>query len=80
MTKTISILGSTGSIGKQALDVISQHSDLLTAEVLTANNQADELIAQAIKFCEKAISVSAFEEAKVFPKQFLEYLQAIPQK
>ena len=37
-------------------------------------------IAQAIKFCEKAISVSAFEEAKVFPKQFLEYLQAIPQK
>ncbi|MEE0982861.1 MAG: 1-deoxy-D-xylulose-5-phosphate reductoisomerase, partial [Bacteroidales bacterium] len=48
--KRIAILGSTGSIGKQALDVISQHSDLLTAEVLTANNQADELIAQALKF------------------------------
>lgn len=48
--KRIAILGSTGSIGKQALDVINQHSDLLTAEVLTANNQADELIAQAIKF------------------------------
>ena len=48
--KRIAILGSTGSIGKQALDVISQHSDLLTAEVLTANNQADELITQALKF------------------------------
>lgn len=48
--KRIAIIGSTGSIGKQALDVISQHADLLTAEVLTANNQADELIAQALKF------------------------------
>lgn len=48
--KRIAIIGSTGSIGKQALDVISQHGDLLTAEVLTANNQADELIAQALKF------------------------------
>ena len=43
-------MGSTGSIGKQALDVISQHSDLLTAEVLTANTQADELIRQALLF------------------------------
>lgn len=48
--KRIAIIGSTGSIGKQALDVISQHADLLTAEVLTANNQADELIAQTLKF------------------------------
>lgn len=48
--RRIAILGSTGSIGKQALDVISQHSDLLTAEVLTANTQADELIKQALLF------------------------------
>ena len=48
--RRIDILGSTGSIGKQALDVISQHSDLLTAEVLTANTQADELIRQALLF------------------------------
>lgn len=48
--RRIAILGSTGSIGKQALDVISQHSDLLTAEVLTANTQADELIRQALLF------------------------------
>ena len=48
--RRIAILGSTGSIGKQALDVISQHPDLLTAEVLTANTQADELIRQALLF------------------------------
>lgn len=48
--RRIAILGSTGSIGKQALDIISQHSDLLTAEVLTANTQADELIRQALLF------------------------------
>ena len=48
--RRIAILGSTGSIGKQALDVISQHSDLLTAEVLTANTQTDELIRQALLF------------------------------
>lgn len=48
--RRIAILGSTGSIGKQALDVISQHSEVLTAEVLTANTQADELIRQALLF------------------------------
>lgn len=48
--RRIAILGSTGSIGKQALDVISQHSEVLTAEVLTANTQADELIKQALLF------------------------------
>lgn len=48
--RRIAILGSTGSIGKQALDVISQHSKVLTAEVLTANTQADELIRQALLF------------------------------
>lgn len=48
--RRIAILGSTGSIGKQALDVISQHSKVLTAEVLTANTQADELIKQALLF------------------------------
>ncbi|MDZ4666571.1 MAG: 1-deoxy-D-xylulose-5-phosphate reductoisomerase [bacterium] len=48
--KKIAILGSTGSIGTQALEVIEeQHSDL-EVEVLTANSNADLLIAQAIKF------------------------------
>ncbi len=45
--KKIAILGSTGSIGTQALDVISKHKSLFEVEVLTANNNADLLIKQA---------------------------------
>ena len=45
----IAILGSTGSIGTQALDVIAQHKDLFEVELLTANNNADLLIEQAIE-------------------------------
>ena len=48
--RRIAILGSTGSIGTQALDVISQHPDLFEVELLTANNNADLLIQQALKF------------------------------
>ena len=48
--RRIAILGSTGSIGTQALDVIAQHPDLFEVELLTANNNADLLIEQAIKF------------------------------
>ncbi|NCC45481.1 MAG: 1-deoxy-D-xylulose-5-phosphate reductoisomerase [Bacteroidia bacterium] len=49
MKRRIAILGSTGSIGTQALDVISRHPSLLSAEVLTANSNASLLIEQAIK-------------------------------
>lgn len=48
--KKIAILGSTGSIGTQALDVIQSHSDKFEIEVLTAQNNADLLIHQAIAF------------------------------
>ena len=48
--KKIAILGSTGSIGKQALDVIKQHPDQFEARVLTAGNNAKLLIEQAIEF------------------------------
>ena len=48
--KRIAILGSTGSIGTQALDVIAEHPDLFEAYVLTANNSTDKLIAQARRF------------------------------
>lgn len=48
--KRICILGSTGSIGTQTLQVIEEHADLFEAYVLTANTQADLLIAQARKF------------------------------
>ena len=48
--RRIAILGSTGSIGTQALDVIRQHSDLFEVELLTANNSSSKLIEQAIEF------------------------------
>ena len=48
--KRIAILGSTGSIGTQALDVIEQHSDLFEAYVLTANNNVELLVEQARRF------------------------------
>ena len=47
MKQQICILGSTGSIGTQALDVISQHSDLYEAYALTANHRWKELAEQA---------------------------------
>ena len=48
--KQIAILGSTGSIGCQALEVISEHPDLFEVDVLTANNNSALLIEQAKKF------------------------------
>ena len=50
MVKRIAILGSTGSIGTQALEVIDQHPAIFEVEVLTAMNQADLLISQAIQY------------------------------
>ncbi len=46
--KNIAILGSTGSIGKQAIDVISANPEKFQVEVLTANNNAELLIEQAL--------------------------------
>ena len=50
MVKRIAILGSTGSIGTQALEVINQYPAIFEVEVLTAMSQADLLISQAIKY------------------------------
>lgn len=58
MKKQICILGSTGSIGTQALDVISQHSDLYEAYCLTANNRVQELAAQARKYHPAAVVIA----------------------
>lgn len=60
--KKIAILGSTGSIGKQALDVIRQHTDLFEARVLTACNNARLLIEQAIEFQPDSVVIA--NEAK----------------
>lgn len=50
MKQQICILGSTGSIGTQALDVIRQHSDLYEVYCLTAHNRVEQLAAQAHEF------------------------------
>lgn len=58
MKKQIALLGSTGSIGTQALQVIEEHPDLYEAYVLTANNRVEELIAQARKFKPEAVVIA----------------------
>ncbi|HRH67569.1 MAG TPA: 1-deoxy-D-xylulose-5-phosphate reductoisomerase, partial [Bacteroidia bacterium] len=55
--KHIAILGSTGSIGTQALDVIYHQQDHFVVEVLTSNNNADLLIKQAIQFLPNAVVI-----------------------
>lgn len=50
MKKRIALLGSTGSIGTQALDVVTAHPDAFSVSVLTAQNNADLLITQAAQF------------------------------
>lgn len=55
--KNIAILGSTGSIGTQALEVIAAHPEAFEVEVLTAQNNATLLIEQAIKFKPNAVVI-----------------------
>ena len=58
MKKKIAILGSTGSIGTQALHVVREHPDLFEAYVLTANNQAELLVQQAREFMPDAVVIA----------------------
>lgn len=58
MTKHIAILGSTGSIGTQTLDVARTHTDKLTVEVLTAGHNAKLLIEQAREFKPNAVVIA----------------------
>jgi len=58
MKKRIAILGSTGSIGTQALEVIQQNPEKFEVEVLTANNNVDVLIDQAKKFQPNAVVIA----------------------
>ncbi len=62
MKKRIAILGSTGSIGTQALEVIQQNPDKFEVEVLTANNNVDILIAQAKLFQPNAVVIANSEK------------------
>ena len=65
MKKQLAILGSTGSIGTQALEVISEHSDLFEVYALTANNNVDLLIVQARKFNPEAVVIA---NESLYPK------------
>lgn len=58
MKKQIAILGSTGSIGTQALQVIEEHPDLYEVYALTANNKVDLLVEQARKFKPEAVVIA----------------------
>ncbi len=62
--KQIAILGSTGSIGTQALEVISEHSDLFEVEVLTANNNSALLIEQAKKYKPNTVVITNEDKYK----------------
>ncbi len=67
MTKHIAILGSTGSIGTQTLDVARAHTDKLTVEVLTAGHNAKLLIEQAREFQPNTVVIadeSKYDEVK----------------
>ena len=58
MKQQICILGSTGSIGTQALEVIAEHSDLYEAYCLTANSQVEKLAEQAHRFRPAAVVIA----------------------
>lgn len=58
ITKRIAILGSTGSIGTQALNVIRRHRDRFSVEVLCAGSNADLLVKQALEFEPNAVAIA----------------------
>ncbi|MFV0591863.1 MAG: 1-deoxy-D-xylulose-5-phosphate reductoisomerase [Draconibacterium sp.] len=65
MKKRVAILGSTGSIGTQSLEVIAQNPNLFEVEVLTANNNVDLLIRQAKKFQPNVVVIANKEKYKL---------------
>ena len=60
--KSIALLGSTGSIGTQALEVIENNPSYFSVEVLTANNNSKLLISQALKFKPNAVVIKNKEK------------------
>ena len=57
-TKRIAILGSTGSIGRQTLNVVRRHPDRFSVEVLCAGSNADLLVEQALEFSPNAVVIA----------------------
>lgn len=71
--KRIAILGSTGSIGQQALDVIQKYPEQLQVEVLTANTNADLLIKQALQFKPNAVVIADPTQHQIVKDALLEH-------
>lgn len=71
--KNIAILGSTGSIGTQALEVVREHSDKFKITVLTAQNNADLLILQAIEFLPIAVVITNEQHYQKVKTQLANY-------
>ncbi|MFW5751815.1 MAG: 1-deoxy-D-xylulose-5-phosphate reductoisomerase, partial [bacterium] len=65
MKKKIAILGSTGSIGTQALDVIDAHPDKFEVEVITANNNVDLLVEQAFRYLPNVVVIANENKYKI---------------
>ncbi len=74
--KKIALLGATGSIGQQTLEIIGKNPDMFSVEVLTANNNAELLIAQALKFLPNVVVISNEEKYQ----QVKEALSHLPTK
>ena len=74
--RQLAILGSTGSIGTQALEVVSEHSDLFEVYALTANNQVDLLINQARKYMPEVVVIA---NERKYP-ELKEALEDLPSK
>ena len=70
MKRSLAILGSTGSIGTQALEVISEHADLFEVYALTANNQVDLLINQARKYMPEVVVIANEQKYPELKSQF----------
>lgn len=58
MKRNIAILGSTGSIGTQALDIVREHPDSFEVYALTANENVDLLIKQAMEFMPEVVVIA----------------------
>jgi 1-deoxy-D-xylulose-5-phosphate reductoisomerase len=73
MKRRIAILGSTGSIGTQALEVIDQHPSLFETEVLTAGQNAELLVQQAVKYQPNVVVIGNEEKYSWVKAQLARY-------
>lgn len=71
--KRIAILGSTGSIGTQALEVVSEQNDLFEVDILTANSNCDLLIKQAVAYRPNAVVIADETKYKMVSDALWDY-------